>query len=62
MALTFLLTVFEDKALADQAVVAVEKAVHHEDMTPASVPSKRTENVDMVETVSRDDNPPPSKV
>jgi len=53
---------FEDKALADQAVVAVEKAVHHEDMNPASVPSKRTENVDMVETVSRDGNAPPSKV
>lgn len=26
---------FEDKTLADQAVMAVEKAVHHEDMDGA---------------------------
>ncbi|KAM0251880.1 hypothetical protein ACHAQJ_007993 [Trichoderma viride] len=32
--LTFL---FEDKALADQAVIAVEKAVHHEDMSVKAV-------------------------
>jgi hypothetical protein len=25
-------TVFEDKELADQAVIAVEKRIHHEDM------------------------------
>ena len=29
--------IFEDKALADQAVVAVEKVVHHEDMDPVTV-------------------------
>jgi hypothetical protein len=32
----FFCAVFEDKALADQAVVAVEKVVHHEDMEPVS--------------------------
>lgn len=26
--------VFEDKELADQAVIAVEKRIHHEDMEP----------------------------
>lgn len=25
---------FEDKELADQAVIAVEKRIHHEDMEP----------------------------
>jgi hypothetical protein len=29
--------VFEDKNLADQAVMAVEKAVHHEDMDAKAV-------------------------
>jgi hypothetical protein len=27
--------VFEDKEYADQVIVAVEKRIHHEDMTPA---------------------------
>jgi hypothetical protein len=26
--------VFEDKEYADQAIIAVEKRIHHEDMTP----------------------------
>jgi hypothetical protein len=29
-------TVFEDKEYADQAIIAVEKRIHHEDMTPAT--------------------------
>jgi hypothetical protein len=35
--------VFEDKALADKAVVAVEKVVHHEDMDGDIIESKRAE-------------------
>jgi hypothetical protein len=27
--------VFEDKEYADQVIIAVEKRIHHEDMTPA---------------------------
>ncbi|EXJ53588.1 uncharacterized protein A1O5_13155 [Cladophialophora psammophila CBS 110553] len=34
---------FEDKALADKAVVAVEKVVHHEDMDPVAMDVKRSE-------------------
>ncbi len=34
---------FEDKALADQAVVAVEKVVHHEDMDPVVLDPKNIE-------------------
>ena len=26
---------FEDKEYADQAIIAVEKRIHHEDMSPA---------------------------
>jgi len=50
--------------LADQAVVAVEKVVHHEDMGPISGSPKHAEttSVDMVETISKDGNSPPSKV
>jgi hypothetical protein len=32
--------VFEDKALADEAVVAVEKVVHHEEMGTAQTDRK----------------------
>ena len=32
--------VFEDKEYADQAIIAVEKRIHHEDMTPAQ-PSEK---------------------
>lgn len=39
---------FEDKALADQAVVAVEKAVHHEDMD--SIAAVDTKNVEVGHT------------
>jgi hypothetical protein len=28
--------VFEDKEYADQAIIAVEKRIHHEDMTPVT--------------------------
>ncbi|KIX00356.1 uncharacterized protein Z518_10495 [Rhinocladiella mackenziei CBS 650.93] len=44
---------FEDKALADQAVVAVEKVVHHEDMDPVTVDPKHVEvgQAELVETV-----------
>ncbi len=29
-------TVFENKEYADQAIIAVEKRIHHEDMTPVT--------------------------
>ena len=54
--------IFEDKALADRAVVAVEKVIHHEDMSvvPASEPEKtgRAAQAEQVEEVER----APSKV
>ena len=37
-----LVFIFEDKALADKAVVAVEKVVHHEDMHPVTIGEKPT--------------------
>ncbi|KAH0842411.1 hypothetical protein AYO21_10514 [Fonsecaea monophora] len=45
---------FEDKALADQAVVAVEKVVHHEDMDPVAMDVKRAEigHAEVVESVT----------
>ena len=33
---------FEDKEYADQAIIAVEKRIHHEDMAPAEVPDGKT--------------------
>lgn len=55
---------FEDKALADEAVVAVEKAVHHEDMGITTVHPKSTEvaQVDLIEATSKDANVPVNKV
>lgn len=57
-------SVFEDKALADEAVVAVEKAVHHEDMGITTVHPKSTEvaQVDLIEATSKDANVPVNKV
>jgi hypothetical protein len=54
--------VFEDKALADQAVVAVEKVVHHEDMNALTGKLKpiEAEQVELVEKTS--DKEPTSKV
>ncbi|OQV10401.1 hypothetical protein CLAIMM_14407 [Cladophialophora immunda] len=51
---------FEDKALADQAVVAVEKVVHHEDMDPVAMDVKSAEigHAEIVEAVGEK----PSKV
>lgn len=53
---------FEDKALADQAVVAVEKAMHHEDMNALTGEPKPIEvgQVELVEKTS--DKEPTSKV
>ncbi|KIW94392.1 uncharacterized protein Z519_04368 [Cladophialophora bantiana CBS 173.52] len=44
---------FEDKALADKAVVAVEKVVHHEDMDPVAMDVKRSEigHAEVIEAV-----------
>jgi len=42
---------FEDKALADQAVVAVEKAIHHEDMDPISETKSGAVRTEAVEDV-----------
>ena len=33
---------FEDKEYADQAIIAVEKRIHHEDMAPAEIPDGKT--------------------
>jgi hypothetical protein len=46
-------TVFEDKALTDQAIVAVEKVVHHEDMDPVNLQPKSAEigHAEIVEQV-----------
>jgi hypothetical protein len=56
--------VFEDKALADQAVVAVEKVVHHEDMGAITGKSKAAEagQVEIVEAVPSSLDAPKSKV
>jgi len=45
--------VFEDKALTDQAIVAVEKVVHHEDMDPVNLHPKSAEigHAEVVEQV-----------
>ena len=53
---------FEDKALADQAIVAVEKAVHHEDMNALTGKPKPIEfgQVELVEGTSG--NEPTNKV
>jgi hypothetical protein len=58
------LVVFEDKVLADEAVVAVEKAVHHEDMGTLSTKPDAVEvgQVELIETTSKDANAPASKV
>lgn len=37
---------FEDKTLADQAVIAVEKAVHHEDMDIKTVELSEVQQVE----------------
>ncbi|ETI29288.1 hypothetical protein G647_01741 [Cladophialophora carrionii CBS 160.54] len=44
---------FEDKALADKAVVAVEKVVHHEDIDPVAIDPKSIEvgHAEIVEQV-----------
>ncbi|GKT78239.1 MFS sugar transporter [Colletotrichum tofieldiae] len=42
---------FEDKALADQAVGAVEKAIHHEDMDPVSEVKSGNGKTEAVEDV-----------
>jgi hypothetical protein len=44
--------VFEDKELADRAVIAVEKAVHHEDMEPFT--SKNGSGTEIVENKALD--------
>ena len=39
---------FEDKELADRAVIAVEKVVHHEDMEPVVTNKVETQTVEKV--------------
>ena len=45
--------IFEEMALADEAVVAVEKAVHHQDMVPVTLGEKNISSgqVEVVEDV-----------
>jgi hypothetical protein len=46
--------VFEDKELADQAVIAVEKVIHHEDMDHIKSSEGTAVSVEKVQALPKD--------